>query len=66
MFLNEQEVADLTGYERTNYQKKWLAENGFTYLEDSNNKPKVLRHAVASRLGGVAIKSRREPTLRLA
>ena len=36
MFLNEQELKALTGYDRPSYQKEWLSEHGVLFYENRN------------------------------
>jgi hypothetical protein len=62
MFLTDQELKDLTGYERPKAVRKWLDENGYRYDVAQTGWPRVLRDAVCARLGQP---SKREPRLNL-
>jgi len=64
MFLTQQEVAYLTGYERQHAQIKWLTAERFGFVIGGDGHPKVLRDVVLSRLGAVK-SSKKEPQLRL-
>lgn len=64
MFLDHDELEDLTGYKRAADQRRWLIQNGYKHELDARNRPKVLRSHVEQRLGG-SIDATREPKLRL-
>lgn len=51
MFLNRDEVADLTGYVVPAYQCRWLDRAGYPFETAANGRPKVLRAYVEKRLG---------------
>lgn len=64
MFLTQEEVAGLTGYNRPSAQIKWLKAEGFGFVVGGDGVPKVLREVVVSRLAGAGTK-KKEPRLRL-
>ena len=43
MFLTQDEIADLTGYERAHCQCAWLDANSVAYKKRRNGSPVVLR-----------------------
>jgi hypothetical protein len=51
MFLNKEELADLTGYKNRKKQIQWLAENGIKFLISGVGEPKVLKSAIEELLG---------------
>lgn len=53
MFLNSDEVAQLTGCKMPGYQCRWLSKNGYRFERASNGRPVVLRSHVESRLSGM-------------
>lgn len=63
MFLTREEVAELTGYQKSAYQQRWLDAEKLGYMVDSEGHPKVLREVVLQRLGGQRKKA--GPELRL-
>lgn len=64
MFMTQQEIADLTGYQKPSRQIAWLTAEKFGFVVGGDGHPKVLRDVVLSRLG--AVKSpKKEPQLRL-
>ncbi|MCU7850135.1 MAG: DUF4224 domain-containing protein [Candidatus Thiodiazotropha sp. (ex Lucinoma kastoroae)] len=65
MFLNPQEVAELTGYQGPKRQIKWLIANEYPYEVGGDKQPKVLRSLVVSRLGGMVEHAPQEPKLHL-
>lgn len=52
LFLTPEELAELTGYTSPRSQRKWLDANGYRYAVNANNRPKVARAHLLSRLGG--------------
>lgn len=68
MFLNDDELYDLTEYKpsRPDKQIEFLREHGYPFEISSKGRPKVLRSYVEKRLGGtVGPSPAREPKLRL-
>ena len=53
MFLNPQELADLTGLKRPTAQYLWLRDNGWPVELDARKRPRLLRAAVEARMGAV-------------
>ena len=51
MFLTEEELKDLTGYQRPKAIMRWLKEHGYRFEVSAYGWPKVLRDAVCARLG---------------
>lgn len=43
LFLQPDELRELTGYARGKYQCDWLKENGYQFDKDREGKPKVKR-----------------------
>lgn len=52
VFLNDDEVRELTGRARIKDQIAYLKEQAIPFMPDANGRPKVLRNYVSSRLGG--------------
>lgn len=50
MFLTQEELYALTGYELAAYQRRWLKRNGWKYEISRNGRPVVLRAYAESRL----------------
>ncbi len=65
MLLSKDELVELTGYKYPSKQIAWLRENRFPFTVGGDRRPKVLRSAVVSMLGGVVEKAVEKPTLRL-
>jgi hypothetical protein len=63
MFLTDDELTDLTGYQRNSSICLWLDRHGYRYEIDARGKPRVLRQVVEVRLG---LKPTNEPRLNLA
>jgi len=55
MFLNTDELHNLTGFKRFTSQAKWLRKNKFEFVLRANGQPRVLRIHVDARLGGIVI-----------
>lgn len=53
LLLSQEEVEDLTEYTKPALQRKQLQKMGIPFEPSRTGKPKVLREAVVSRLGGV-------------
>jgi len=51
MFLNQQELHELTGYKRPSSMRRWLGENGYRYDVARDGYPRVLRAFVTEKLG---------------
>jgi len=64
MFLNKEEVAELTGYQKPSAQSRWLQAQQFCFVVGGDGIPKVLRQVVISRLGG-STAQKKSPELRL-
>lgn len=56
IFLSPDEVKDLTGYTRHADQRRWLRDRGWTFEENANGRPIVLRTYAETRLGGTTVK----------
>jgi len=66
VFLTADEIKELTGFERSSAQMRWLRQHCFPFEIGGDNVPKVLRSYVTSRLGGGAREtSDHRPRLRL-
>ena len=55
MFLNREEIEDLTGYKYKAKQKLWLMEAGYKFSTRCDGSPCVLRSHVEKILGGVIV-----------
>jgi hypothetical protein len=51
MFLNKDEVHELTGYKYLAKQILWLNSHGYRYEINKNGHPKILKSFVETRLG---------------
>lgn len=51
MFMNDDELADLTGFTRHTKQIDWLKVNRIPHLIGGDGKPKVVRDTVLALLG---------------
>jgi len=51
LFLNAEELRDLTGYQVAHYQANWLLANGYPFDMSIYGKPRVLRAYIEKRLG---------------
>lgn len=51
--LTDEELADLTGYKARGYQRRWLEERGWVFVETRSGRPLVGRHYVRMKLGVV-------------
>lgn len=49
--LSDEELADLTGYKARGYQRRWLEERGWVFVETRSGRPLVGRHYVRMKLG---------------
>jgi len=63
MFLDDDDVRNLTGFQRPSAQVRWLRDRAYPFELAAGGKPKILRSVVEDRLGG-RIES--EPRVRLA
>ena len=63
MFLNSDELADLTGKKQSRKQALWLSQNGYPFEVNAAGHPRVLRAFVVKKLGGITAPRRREPNL---
>lgn len=52
MFLNNEQVRDLTGCARVAQQIEWLRSHKYAFELDAKGRPVVLRAYVEGRLGG--------------
>jgi hypothetical protein len=52
IFLDSTEMHDLTGYVRHADQRRWLTDRGWTFEQNANGRPIVLRSHAESRMGG--------------
>ena len=57
LFLNANEIADLTGYKQPKRQVAWLRQQGISLYVAANGRPKVLR----STLENATVNRRTEP-----
>jgi hypothetical protein len=52
-YLDEAELAELTGYRRRSKQVDWLRANAWIFALTSDNRPRVLRSYRDYRLSGI-------------
>ena len=53
MFLSRDQLADLTGYERTQEQRRWLDEQGYLYTVNASGRVILHTDEVVRKLVGV-------------
>jgi len=66
LFLNKDELRELTGYQMQSAQKRWLSSKKLPYITGADGMPRVLRQALLARFK-VAMpqeESPKEPRLR--
>lgn len=63
MFLTNEELKTLTGYEISGWQRRWLDSHKWTYERAANGRIVVSRSYAESRMSGVTVK--REPQMNL-
>lgn len=51
MFLNRDQLEQLTDYKRPSAQIRWLIENGYSFDVGASGRPKVLSASVSDKLG---------------
>ena len=61
MFLDANELADLTGLRRPAAQYEWLRENGWPVERNARGRPLVLRAVAEARLGAVTAQRQAAP-----
>lgn len=49
--LSDEELAELTGYRARGYQRRWLEQRGWVFVETRSGRPLVGRHYVRMKLG---------------
>lgn len=49
--LSDEELVELTGYKARGYQRRWLEERGWMFVETRSGRPLVGRHYVRMKLG---------------
>lgn len=49
--LSDEELVELTGYKARGYQRRWLEERGWVFVETRSGRPLVGRHYVRMKLG---------------
>ncbi|WP_350403435.1 DUF4224 domain-containing protein [Pseudomonas sp. W17] len=49
--LSDEELADLTGYKLRGWQRRWLVDRGWTFVESRSGRPLVGRQYVRMKLG---------------
>lgn len=57
IFLNSEEICDLTGFKLATAQCRWLTDNGYPFDKNHSGKPKVLRTYLEQRLCPTQTKS---------
>ncbi len=61
MFLNPEELALLTGYKQSTWQKKWLDRSGIRYLTNKAGRPMLAKAEIERLLSGAGEATKREP-----
>jgi len=51
LFLNREELAELTGFKAAHCQVRWLDRNRWRYVLNRRNEPRVAREHFAERMG---------------
>ncbi|HAJ72272.1 MAG TPA: hypothetical protein DCO68_09370 [Methylophilaceae bacterium] len=51
LFLDTDEIYQLTGFKLASAQCRWLLDNGYPFDKNASGKPKVLRSYLEKRLG---------------
>jgi len=49
LFLTKEELRELTGYQKSSAQKRWLSSKKRLYMTGSDGMPRVLRQALLAR-----------------
>lgn len=49
--LSDEELADLTGYKARGWQRRWLNDRGWHFVESRGGRPLVGRHYARIKLG---------------
>lgn len=49
--LSDKELEQITGYKARAWQKRWLAANGWHYVESRGGRPLVARQYIRMKLG---------------
>ncbi len=49
--LSDEELTELTGYKARGYQRRWLQERGWVFVESRSGRPLVGRQYVRMKLG---------------
>ncbi|EKT4568439.1 DUF4224 domain-containing protein [Pseudomonas sp. yb_2] len=55
--LSDEELAELTGYKARGYQRRWLTEKGWHFVESRGGRPLVGRQYARQKLSGVVIET---------
>lgn len=50
--LSDEELAELTGYKARGWQRRWLRDRSWTFVESRSGRPLVGRQYVRMKLGG--------------
>lgn len=58
LFLNNEEIQELTGFRLAIWQCRWLTDHGYPFDKSHSGKPKVLRSYLEQRLCPTVISSR--------
>lgn len=53
--LSEKELAELTGYKARGYQRRWLSERNWHFVESRGGRPLVGRQYARLRLSGAVL-----------
>lgn len=49
--LSDEELAELTGYKARSYQRRWLEDRGWIFVETRSGRPLVGRQYIRMKLG---------------
>lgn len=65
MLLTPEELEQLTGYQKSSAQARWLTRERLPFVKGGDGKMKVLRQVIEQRLGLKTEAPKAEPRLRL-
>lgn len=63
MFLSDDDLIELTGYQKPAMQRKWLIARGWPFEENASGRPRVLRAYVEQQMGVKPTTRRQGPNL---
>ncbi len=63
MFLSQSDIVELTGYQKPALQRRWLAENNYSFDVRADGRPVVSRAHYESHHERVIVQRRKAPNL---